>query len=382
MGYEGEVSSTVVQDTPPQSNHQQSYSDDSSPMSGQNMEQHQSSGGSIYTTASTVPSPSNNVSVSVAQQHQTIVMSQSGNVLVPLSQHNHIHQQQMLATPPSILNFPQSSSSMTIPSSQPPVMMETLGNGSNGKTQTVIMNSAAPIVPTLGRPPSIKIVQQLAGGLEPTMPGAVAMNARAPCSTIPVRMKVAGGGIVIPGGSLQRTGGIGNSGGNGGGGGRGRGHSGSKPPPGAVNLERSYQICQAVIQNSPNRHQLKCQLRPPPPSTGKEITPPAAVGNPQQQLPPQPQIVGTDTQNPMVTSSNRLVRIAGSGIAAAVVATKPLAMQRQSSPVMMRPVLVAAGGGAGGTTSNGSAGKVTENCLNVPRASSAPPGQQFPVSKG
>ncbi|BES88375.1 ATP-Hypothetical protein cassette sub-family A ABC1 member [Nesidiocoris tenuis] len=37
-----------------------------------------------------------------------------------------------------------------------------------------------------------------------------------------------------------------------------------KPPPGAVNLERSYQICQAVIQNSPNRHQLRCQLKPPP----------------------------------------------------------------------------------------------------------------------
>lgn len=38
----------------------------------------------------------------------------------------------------------------------------------------------------------------------------------------------------------------------------------NKPPPGAVNLERSYQICQAVIQNSPNRDQLKAQLKPPP----------------------------------------------------------------------------------------------------------------------
>ncbi|PSN41755.1 hypothetical protein C0J52_08862 [Blattella germanica] len=38
----------------------------------------------------------------------------------------------------------------------------------------------------------------------------------------------------------------------------------SQPPPGAVNLERSYQICQAVIQNSPNRDQLRCQLKPPP----------------------------------------------------------------------------------------------------------------------
>lgn len=38
----------------------------------------------------------------------------------------------------------------------------------------------------------------------------------------------------------------------------------SNKPPGAVNLERSYQICQAVIQNSPNRDQLRCQLKPPP----------------------------------------------------------------------------------------------------------------------
>lgn len=35
-----------------------------------------------------------------------------------------------------------------------------------------------------------------------------------------------------------------------------------RPPPGTVNLERSHQICQAVIQNSPNRHQLNCQLKP------------------------------------------------------------------------------------------------------------------------
>lgn len=48
-------------------------------------------------------------------------------------------------------------------------------------------------------------------------------------------------------------------------GGRGsRTHNNNRPPPGAVNLERSYQICQAVIQNSPNRHHLKAQLRPPP----------------------------------------------------------------------------------------------------------------------
>jgi hypothetical protein len=45
--------------------------------------------------------------------------------------------------------------------------------------------------------------------------------------------------------------------------GRGTRISTNRPPPGAVNLERSYQICQAVIQNSPNRHQLRAQLKPP-----------------------------------------------------------------------------------------------------------------------
>ncbi|XP_037944965.1 polycomb protein Asx isoform X2 [Teleopsis dalmanni] len=45
--------------------------------------------------------------------------------------------------------------------------------------------------------------------------------------------------------------------------GKGRKATTNKIPPGAVNLERSYQICQAVIQNSPNRDNLKAQLRPP-----------------------------------------------------------------------------------------------------------------------
>lgn len=53
-------------------------------------------------------------------------------------------------------------------------------------------------------------------------------------------------------------------------GGRGRTTS-NRPPPGAVNLERSYQICQAVIQNSPNRHQLKAHLKPPPALFGSNV---------------------------------------------------------------------------------------------------------------
>lgn len=53
--------------------------------------------------------------------------------------------------------------------------------------------------------------------------------------------------------------------------GRGSRATNDRPPPGAVNLERSYEICRAVIQNSPNRHQLKAQLRPPPSMLAKTV---------------------------------------------------------------------------------------------------------------
>lgn len=53
--------------------------------------------------------------------------------------------------------------------------------------------------------------------------------------------------------------------------GRGSRTTNDRPPPGAVNLERSYEICRAVIQNSPNRHQLKAQLRPPPSMLAKTV---------------------------------------------------------------------------------------------------------------
>jgi len=42
------------------------------------------------------------------------------------------------------------------------------------------------------------------------------------------------------------------------------GRSSVKQPPGAIDLERSYQICQAVLQNSPNCNQLRCPLELPP----------------------------------------------------------------------------------------------------------------------
>uniref|UniRef100_A0ABD2WCY4 DEUBAD domain-containing protein n=1 Tax=Trichogramma kaykai TaxID=54128 RepID=A0ABD2WCY4_9HYME len=49
---------------------------------------------------------------------------------------------------------------------------------------------------------------------------------------------------------------------------RSRNHN--KEPPGVVNFERSYQICQAVIAKSPNRHQLQAHLKPPPSLMSKE----------------------------------------------------------------------------------------------------------------
>ncbi|XP_063358875.1 polycomb protein Asx [Cydia amplana] len=63
-----------------------------------------------------------------------------------------------------------------------------------------------------------------------------------------------------------------------------RSRSSNKVPPGAVNLERSYQICQAVIQNSPNRDALRGQLRPPP----ALLTRPARAPRPPPPAPPAP----------------------------------------------------------------------------------------------
>lgn len=334
-----------MQDTPPQSNQQSSYSDDSSPMTlNGGLEQQQSTASSIYTTSP----PYVSMAGQQSQSQQMIASSQPGNS-------GARHPQQATSHAPSTIGFAQT----VVQATQPQTVIDGMGIG--GKT--VIMNAATPIVPTLGRPPSVKTTQLVAGGLEQGLPGGVLMTARAPGSTLPVRMKVAGLGVVAPGGAMQRLSGASAVSG----GGRGRGQVGSKPPPGAVNLERSYQICQAVIQNSPNRHQLRCQLRPPPPSGGKEggsapTASSSAVATINQL---------SDTQNSMVTSSNRLVRIGGSG----GVAIK----QGQSSPVLMRPVLMAAVAAA---PSNGAhtGAKVTDSSLNVPRASSAPPGQQFPVS--
>lgn len=83
----------------------------------------------------------------------------------------------------------------------------------------------------------------------------------------------------------------------------------NKLPPGAVNLERSYQICQAVIQNSPNRENLKAQLRPP-----------SAILNQHQQQPQQQQQQQQLTQGNIATTMTLQGTVPASSVAASTAA--------------------------------------------------------------
>lgn len=121
-----------------------------------------------------------------------------------------------------------------------------------------------------------------------------------------------------------------------------RSNSNNRPPPGAVNLERSYQICQAVIQNSPNRHQLKCQLKPPPPflnataNTGSTTTTTATISNNNSNCGNSPITIKKEdqTQYGIVTSSNKLgPRMVFSN------KKNNFVPQRKASPILVRQVL-------------------------------------------
>ncbi|XP_059483071.1 putative Polycomb group protein ASXL3 isoform X2 [Neocloeon triangulifer] len=89
-------------------------------------------------------------------------------------------------------------------------------------------------------------------------------------------------------------------------GGRGSRSNSKATPPGAVNLERSYQICQAVIQNSPNREQLQGQLKLPPSLVNKQATIPSRANQAPQRprLPPKPAKLPVPPQN-----ANRMTSI-------------------------------------------------------------------------
>ncbi|XP_076270950.1 transcriptional regulator additional sex combs isoform X2 [Rhynchophorus ferrugineus] len=180
---------------------------------------------------------------------------------------------------------------------------------------------------------------------------------------------------------------------------------GNNKPPGAVNLERSYQICQAVIQNSPNRDQLRCQLKPPP-----SLLASAAVNNVKKNDNRQTQYSsvtssrGNKTFTPPLPSSgnfqignNNGIKNIGQKVRPGV----PFHHQRQPSPpVVVRHVFTTSGQGIPVTMAvlpQGSAlspemvegqnavGPVGQYILvqraglvdqNIPRSSSAPPSQQ------
>lgn len=136
----------------------------------------------------------------------------------------------------------------------------------------------------------------------------------------------------------------------------------NKPPPGAVNLERSYQICQAVIQNSPNRDQLRCQLKPPPSllaaavannsqSSKKSATQYSNVSSSKnsgkvftQHHLPQGNIVGTGPTNITVKSPIMIAanhpnnKMINNVVRAAVVAAGNQRQQQPSPPVVVRHV--------------------------------------------
>ncbi|XP_013181323.1 PREDICTED: polycomb protein Asx isoform X2 [Papilio xuthus] len=78
-----------------------------------------------------------------------------------------------------------------------------------------------------------------------------------------------------------------------------RSRSSNKVPPGAVNLERSYQICQAVIQNSPNRDALRGQLRPPPALLSRQ---------PRAPRPPPPPVMVRQLPPPVVQHTENVAR--------------------------------------------------------------------------
>lgn len=119
-----------------------------------------------------------------------------------------------------------------------------------------------------------------------------------------------------------------------------RRNNSSKPPPGAVNLERSYQICQAVIQNSPNRDQLRFQLKPPPSLLA------STPGKSSSDV-PQEKASSTQTQYGAVTSSRGPRNVSPNVPSPIVPSAGPALIVKQgktrqpSPPVLLRQVFTA-----------------------------------------
>ncbi|XP_060517679.1 polycomb protein Asx isoform X2 [Cylas formicarius] len=125
------------------------------------------------------------------------------------------------------------SSSRTVTTVIPPTTIVCLPSVVNMPPQHPSVNEASQCAPAIPRPGSIQSSSALP---------YLALSTSQPIRAVPTHSK-----------TKPKHNTLGN-----------RNRGSNKPPPGAVNLERSYQICQAVIQNSPNRHQLRCQLKPPP----------------------------------------------------------------------------------------------------------------------
>lgn len=160
--------------------------------------------------------------------------------------------------PLTIVSQPQGATNATV---QPKVVTQHVNAGGGGKfpTTMILTTTTGPKETPTVAPIVVATVKQ---DVQATPRAAVAASS----SSVPFLSLSAGQPLrsvanvnqVVPGRGKAPNLGAGTKGGG------GRRSQSNKPPPGAVNLERSYQICQAVIQNSPNRHQLKHQLRPPP----------------------------------------------------------------------------------------------------------------------
>lgn len=130
-----------------------------------------------------------------------------------------------------------------------------------------------------------------------------------------------------------------------------RNRNSTNKPPGAVNLERSYQICQAVIQNSPNRDQLRCQLKPPP----SLLTTNSVTNKKNESRPTQYGVVSSSRSTnkpftpPLPAGANFMIS-GGNGVKHMGPAPKlntirsGNCVQRQSSPVLVRHVFTSSQG--------------------------------------
>lgn len=129
-----------------------------------------------------------------------------------------------------------------------------------------------------------------------------------------------------------------------------RNRSNNKPPPGAVNLERSYQICQAVIQNSPNRDQLRCQLKPPPSLLAAATVNNTVKKNENNRQTQYGNVTSSRNNNktftpPLPAPGNYQMISGNNGVKAVKARTLPYPQQRQPSPpVVVRHVFTSGQG--------------------------------------